>query len=116
MARKPKAYEAKVKDSYRIPSVTALGGWEFTKHDWRLVPEGQADAAEAHPHLDVREVSDEGDEGDETAAIETEAKAADEPQAAEDIPPRFQAGKEKAEEANVPKNGRPAIKRRSGGK
>jgi hypothetical protein len=56
MAKKAKGLEARVRADYRIPSVTAFGGREYVKGEWRLVPEGQADSAGAHPFLEVREI------------------------------------------------------------
>lgn len=115
MAKRPKLYEAKVKDDYRIPSITAFGGWEYVKHEWRPVPD-EVDAA-VHTHLDVREVGvTEAEEVEEAAGAEmTEVEASDETATADnDLPPRLRAGKDKAEEGNVPKSGRAANKRRSG--
>lgn len=51
-----KAFEARVKDDYRMATVTAFGGREFVKGVWRPVPGEQVVSAEAHPFLEVREV------------------------------------------------------------
>lgn len=47
--------EAKVKDSYTMGAVTAFSGREYVRSEWRLVPVGSEEAAQAHPLLDVRE-------------------------------------------------------------
>lgn len=43
--------KARVKDDGRLNVVTAFGGREYTKREWRPVPEGFEAAAEAHPLL-----------------------------------------------------------------
>lgn len=48
--------EARVKADCRLNTVTAFGGREYGKRDWRPVPDGEREAAEAHPYLDVRQV------------------------------------------------------------
>lgn len=53
------ALEARVRDAYRLPSVTAFGGWEYVKGAWRPVPDEQAGSAGAHSFLEVREVGGE---------------------------------------------------------
>lgn len=50
------ALEARVRDAYRLPSVTAFGGREYVKVAWRPVPDEQAGSAGAHSFLEVREV------------------------------------------------------------
>jgi hypothetical protein len=45
--------EARVKADGRLNVVTAFGGREFTKGEWRPVPDGFEAAAEAHPLLQV---------------------------------------------------------------
>jgi hypothetical protein len=42
---------ARVKEDGRLNVVTAFGGREYTKREWRPVPEGFEAAAEAHPLL-----------------------------------------------------------------
>jgi len=59
MTKKATLLEARVKDDYRNPSVTAFGGREYVKGVWRIVPEGQADSAAAHPYLELREAGNE---------------------------------------------------------
>lgn len=49
-----KALEAKVRDDSRLPTVTAFGGREYVRGEWRPVPPEQADSAAAHPMLEVR--------------------------------------------------------------
>lgn len=43
--------KARVREDGRLNVVTAFGGREYTKRDWRPVPEGFEAAAEAHPLL-----------------------------------------------------------------
>ena len=50
------AFEAMVRDDYKSASVTAFGGREFVKGQWREVPAGQEGSAGAHPFLELREV------------------------------------------------------------
>jgi len=52
--------QAKAKDNYRFGTVTAFGGQEYPKGEWRPVPaiyeaEARAQAALPHAILDVRE-------------------------------------------------------------
>lgn len=49
---------ARVAPDFRFSTVTALGGHEFSKHEWRLVPEGKEQEAEDAPHLIVAEADD----------------------------------------------------------
>jgi hypothetical protein len=50
------AFEAKLRDEYQVGSVTAFGGREFVKGQWRPIQTGQEVSAEAHPFLEIREV------------------------------------------------------------
>lgn len=45
--------DAKVKSSYRWSTVTALGGLEFVKSEYRRVPAGFEKEAQAHPFLEI---------------------------------------------------------------
>ena len=45
--------KARVKEDGRLNVVTAFGGREYTKREWRPVPEGFEAAAEAHPLLEI---------------------------------------------------------------
>jgi hypothetical protein len=47
--------EARVKSSHRWNTVIAFSGSEFVKGEWRQVPAGLEDAAQAPPFLDTRE-------------------------------------------------------------
>jgi hypothetical protein len=75
MAKSAKLYEAKVKDDSRLPAVTAFGGREYVKGQWRLVPAEQPLPDGEHPYLEWREAG--------TTAAKTQAA---EPEAAEVAP------------------------------
>lgn len=51
--------EARVKESYKLGSVMAFSGVEFSPREWRPVPKGFESAAIVHPLLDVREAETE---------------------------------------------------------
>lgn len=59
--------KATVSASFAWKTVTAFGGYEFTKGEWRLVPAGHEAAAIAHPYLDIE---------DEVTAVITETVTA----------------------------------------
>lgn len=46
--------EARVKQDYFLPSLIAFSGVEFTRAEWRAVPEGFEEEAKKHPFLDVQ--------------------------------------------------------------
>lgn len=47
--------KATVSDSYRFGRLTAFGGIEYTKGEWRDVPVDHEDAARLHPYLELDE-------------------------------------------------------------
>lgn len=49
--------EAKVKSEYRWNIVTAFGGIEFVKSEFRKVPAGFEKEAQAHPCLEINDGS-----------------------------------------------------------
>ena len=55
-----KKLEARVREGSRLPTVTAFGGREYVRKQWRPVPDEQADSAEGNPYLEVREVDETG--------------------------------------------------------
>lgn len=103
MAKQVKALEAKVKDDYRLPSVTAFGGREYVRGAWRPVPPEQADSAGAHPFLDVREAG-----GD--VVVEAKPEAVVEPVVAPPASPA-PSGPPEADEADTPPAPAPAPRR-----
>lgn len=50
--------QAKVKADSQFNPVTAFGGYEFVRTEYRPVPAGFEAAAEAHPYLEVLEVKE----------------------------------------------------------
>ena len=58
--------QAKVKDSYFLPMLTAFSGLEFTNKEWRDVPAEFEEEAKSHPFLDLQD--------DKGKAIKVEAK------------------------------------------
>jgi hypothetical protein len=53
-ALKQDGLEAMVNGKTRHASVIAFSGEEYVRYEWRRVPAGFEEKAEAHPHLDVR--------------------------------------------------------------
>lgn len=51
--------EARVSDDCRWSTITALGGMEFTRSEWRVVPFGREAEAKRNPHLTLREPMDD---------------------------------------------------------
>ena len=49
---------ARVIPEFRFATVTALGGLEFSKNEWRLVPEDKEQEAKDAPHLITAESDD----------------------------------------------------------
>ena len=47
--------EAKVKSNHRWGTVTAFGGLEFVKSEFRKVPAGLEQEAQAHPFLEIND-------------------------------------------------------------
>lgn len=45
--------QARVKDDYRWGVITACGGAEFVKTEWRNVPLGYSESAKNHPDLEL---------------------------------------------------------------
>lgn len=67
MGKKAASYEARVRDDSRLPVVTAFGGREYVRGEWRPIPGEQADSAAAHPFLEVREAGVAVDVVEETS-------------------------------------------------
>lgn len=73
--------KARVKEDGRLNVVTAFGGREYTKRDWRPVPEGFEAAAEAHPLLitsdELRIANEEGEVEAQQPEVADESGRAD---------------------------------------
>lgn len=55
-----KKLEARVRQNFWMGSIRAFSGMEFTKTEWRVIPEGLETAAMQNDMLEVREVSTQG--------------------------------------------------------
>lgn len=66
--------KARVKEDGRLNVVTAFGGREYTKREWRPVPEGSEEAAGKHPLLEVQE---QPVLSEKVSVVENEPKTAD---------------------------------------
>lgn len=62
--------KARVKQDYRWKTVTAFGGKEFTKGEWRKVPAGFEEFARRHEALETDEVKEEPKKQDEVPTAE----------------------------------------------
>ena len=58
--------------------VTACGGYEFCRHEWRTVPAGREDEADANPYLETR-VAEEEAPARSTAQESAPSEVASEP-------------------------------------
>lgn len=72
---------AQVNEESRQPIIVAFGGRQYSRVDWRQVPEGEEKAAKSHPNLTVKtaeavaEAQKKADKAAAAAAKKAEAEA-----------------------------------------
>ncbi len=53
-------FEARVRETFKWNVVTAFGGHEYCKYEWRRIPVDSKEEADRHPYLDVQKMKERG--------------------------------------------------------